>query len=81
MKHNLTTNVTFKESYNVSKEIISRTHDSDSMETKDFNQLASSVHPLVSDYVYNRVKKELENERFSTLIKLSRVLDDELLVR
>ena len=27
----------------------------------------------------NRVKKELENERFATLIKLSRVLDDETL--
>lgn len=74
MKHNLTTNITFKESYDLTKKIVKVTHNP--LCASSDTQLNSSIHPIVSNYAYNRVLKELENERFNTLIKLARVLDD-----
>ena len=77
MKHNLTTNVTHKESYGVAKQITELTHEP--LVTIDDYQFTINVQPLVSNYTHTRVQKELENERFATLIKLARVFDDETL--
>jgi len=35
------------------------------------------IHPLISNAEFNRVKQELENERFTTLITLARTLDND----
>ena len=77
MKHNLTINVTHKESYEVAKQITELTHEQ--LVTIDDYQFTINVQPLVSNYIHTRVQKELENERFVTLIKLARVFDDETL--
>ena len=67
MKHNLTINVTHKESYEVAKQITELTHEP--LVTIDDYQFTINVQPLVSNYIHTRVQKELENERFVTLIK------------
>ena len=76
MKHELNPNVNFNESIEVSKDIInivsSNIQHSIPTDVED-------IYPLVSNYTHTRVQKELENERFVTLIKLARVFDDETL--
>ena len=37
------------------------------------------IHPILANAEYHRVQKELENERFVTLVKLARAFDDETL--
>ena len=77
MKHNLTSNANHKEFYEVSKKINELRNNP--LAIIDDYQFTSNVHPLVSNYAYNRVQKELENERFVTLIKLARAFDEETL--
>ncbi len=43
----------------------------------DVNQLKTGMMPLISNAMFNRDKEVLEQERFETLITLSRTLDDE----
>jgi len=74
MKHTLDINTTFKNSTEVVKQVIDKTH---SEFNTDDHQLAAMIHPIIANAEFNRVKKELENERFSTLIILARALDDE----
>lgn len=77
MKHNLTLSVNHEESYEVSKKINELRNNP--LAIIDDYQFTVNVHPLVSNYAFNRVNKELENERFATLIKLARAFDDETL--
>lgn len=76
MKHELNPNVNFNESRELSKDIVNLVNDNiqHSIPTD-----IEDIHPLVSNYAYDRVQKELENERFATLIKLARAFDDETL--
>jgi len=74
MKHDLSSNTTFKNSHDLTKEIVKVTHSE--FNTDDI-QLNAMIHPLVSNAEYRIVNKELENERFKTLVSLARVLDDE----
>lgn len=77
MKHNLTSDANHKESYEVSKKINELRNNP--LAITDDCQFIVNVHPLVSNHARNRVQKELENERFATLIKLARAFDDETL--
>ncbi len=42
----------------------------------DLNQLQIQMDPIIANAMFRRDKKILENERFETLIALSRNLDD-----
>ena len=42
----------------------------------DSHQFKLNIHPIISNAIYARDKELLEQERFNTLIKLARVLDD-----
>ena len=73
MKHDLSNKANFKKTNNLTKSIIEITH---SKFNTDDIQLQTMVHTLISNSEFNRVQKELENERFNTLITLARTLDD-----
>lgn len=72
MKHNLQNR--FEEQQKIVDEIVETTHSE--FNTND-RQLHAMIHPILGNSEYDRVNKELENERFKTLINLARVLDDE----
>ena len=74
MKHILDTNTIFKNSTEIVKQVIEKTHSEFNI---DDHQLAAMITPIIANAEFNRVQKELENERFSTLIILSRTLDEE----
>ena len=76
MKHDLDRNIVFKQQQEIVKQIVEKTHSE--FNTNDY-QLSSMIHPILGNAEYHRVQKELENERFVTLVKLARVLDDETL--
>jgi hypothetical protein len=40
----------------------------------DINQLKVDLHPKISNFIFNREKDILEQERFLTLIKISRTI-------
>ena len=42
----------------------------------DYQQMISSIHPIISNAMFHRENELLEEERFKSLITLSRVLDD-----
>lgn len=76
MKHDLDRNIVFKQQQEIVKQIVEKTHSE--FNTNDY-QLSSMIHPILSNAEFDRVQKELENERFATLIKLARVFDEETL--
>lgn len=45
------------------------------------NQFKVQTHPIISNFVHQRDKDILENERFETLVTLSRTIDDNDLLR
>lgn len=49
--------------------------------TTDERQVAASVHPLISNAMFKRDQELLEQERMETLIALSRVLDNESIIK
>jgi hypothetical protein len=42
----------------------------------DLNQMEKNIHPIISNAMFQRDKDLLQQERFETLIILSRTLDD-----
>ena len=76
MKHELNSQVIFKQQQEIVKQIVEKSHSE--FNTDDY-QLSVMIHPIVGNAEFNRVQKELENERFVTLIKLARVFDNETL--
>jgi len=48
-------------------------------EKYDFKQLKVQIHPIISNAMYKRDKEIIMNERFNTLITLSKSLDNETL--
>lgn len=78
MKHNLTTATTFEVQRKSVEEIVEKSH---SIYNTDDYQLKSMISPIIGNAEFHRVNKELENERFKTLIQLARVLDDESMTK
>lgn len=74
MKHDLSLDVTFKTQQDLLPKIVEIIHNP---LCNNDTQLKSSIHPIIGNAEFKRVNQELENERFSTLIKLARALDDE----
>jgi len=77
MKHNLKLNT--EDALVISQEIMERVVEKAMHEptADELYQAKVEIHPMISNAMYKRELKSLENERFSTLIKLARALDDE----
>lgn len=43
----------------------------------DYQHMKSTIHPIISNAMFHREKELLEEERFTTLIALAKVLDDD----
>ena len=74
MKHDTSTTARRTCQQEVIKEIIEKVHSE--YNTNDI-QLLTMIDPIISNHEFKTINKVMENERFSTLVKLARVLDDE----
>lgn len=79
MKHELKSNT--EDAMQISTEIMNKVVQKRIPQTTDtadeLYQIKVEMHPIMSNAMYNRELKALENERLKTLIQLARVLDDE----
>ena len=76
MKHDLDRNIVFKQQQEIVKQVVEKVYNEFNI---DDYQLSSIIHHIIGNAEFDRVQKELENERFATLIKLARVFDEETL--
>jgi len=79
MKHDLSYEILWsKHQKELLPQIVEKVHSE--FNTND-QQLKAMISPIIGNAEFKRVNQELENERFSTLIKLARVLDDESMTK
>lgn len=73
MKHELNKHTIYVESFDVSNKVINILEYN---KTNNIDNDSTDIQPIIHNSTITSIDKELENERFATLIKLARGLDD-----
>lgn len=74
-------NKSFNESLAVTKQAVSVVNKQHELSALTSKQLETEIHPIISNAFYKRENELLEEERFLTLVSLSRSMNDEEMKR